>query len=132
MRVAVVDDLARARFLVVSVAEELGHEVVAQAPDGAKGVEEVARHSPDVVVMDFSMPVMDGLEATRLISQDHPGVSVIAYTSTDDPDVQEQFLAAGACDHVEKGDLDGLTAALRSCGGDPDGKSVTAAGPPSA
>jgi two-component system chemotaxis response regulator CheY len=115
MRIVVVDDLARARFLVRSVVEELGHEVVAEASNGEEAVGAVADHVPDLVVMDYSMPVMDGLAATRIIKRSHPEVQVIAYTSTDSADIQDGFHAAGACDHVEKGDLDRLIAALQKC-----------------
>ena len=115
MRVVVVDDVPRARFLVVSVVNELGYEVVAEASDGVKGVAAVKLHKPDVVVMDFHMPLMDGLDATAAIKQHYPEVAVIAFTSTDDPAIREQFLAAGACEHVAKGDLAHLTEALRRC-----------------
>ena len=111
----VVDDQVRARFLVASIVEELGYDVVGEASNGAEAVEAVARHTPDVVVMDFHMPVMDGLEATGLIKKRHPEVQVIAYTSTDDPTVQKEFFEAGAFDHVDKGDLELLIAALRQC-----------------
>ena len=117
MRIVLVDDMARARFLIRSVVEELGHEVVAEAADGEQGVRAVAEHEPDLVVMDYSMPVMDGLAATRALKRTHPAVQVIAYTSTDSPDIQGAFCAAGACDHVEKGDLDRLIAALQKCAG---------------
>lgn len=104
---------------MASVIEELGHEVVGEAPTGAGAVEETARLEPDVVVMDFHMPVMDGLEATTLVRERHPGVQVIAYTSTDDPAIRQAFLAVGACEHVEKGDLEHLIRALKTCVGDP-------------
>ena len=100
----------------MSVVDELGYDVVGEASDGNKGVRQVSEHRPDVVVMDFHMPVMDGLEATRQIKARYPEINVIAYTSTDDPAIQQEFFDAGACDHVEKGDLERLIAALSRCG----------------
>ena len=117
IRILVVDDLTRARSIVTSVVEELGHEVVGEASDGAEAIDQAATLRPDVVVMDFHMPVMDGLEATRLLKLLHPEMQIIAYTSADDPEIQSAFLDAGACDHLDKGDIHGLIAALQDCAG---------------
>ncbi|HJN88399.1 MAG TPA: response regulator transcription factor [Dehalococcoidia bacterium] len=51
--------------------------VVGEARDGLEGLELARSSSPEVVVMDVSMPVMDGIEATRLMKQEIPGVKVI-------------------------------------------------------
>ena len=67
MRLVVVDDVEQMRFVVTAMARDLGHEVVGEAADGAEGIAQVAATQPDVVVMDWSMPVMDGLEATVAI-----------------------------------------------------------------
>ena len=68
IRVAVVDDqaLVRAGFCMILDGED-DIEVVAEAGDGQEAVAVVARHRPDVVLMDVRMPVMDGIEATRRI-----------------------------------------------------------------
>ena len=100
---------------MTSLVEELGHEVVAEAATGGSAIDEVARHEPDLVVMDFHMPLMDGLEATSVIKERHPDVQVIAYTSTDDPAIRQAFLDAGVCDHVEKGDIEHLVKTLEKC-----------------
>jgi CheY-like chemotaxis protein len=115
VRVVVADDLVQMRFLMRTIAEDAGAEVVGEASDGAKAVEEVQLHEPDVVLMDYAMPVMDGLEATRLIKSRYPAIQVIAYTSTDDPAVERAFLDAGACDHIEKGEFGLLAAAIERC-----------------
>lgn len=70
--------------------------VVGQAGDGAAAVDAVAREKPDVVLMDLSMPVVDGVEATRLILADHPQVNVVVLTSFSDRDRVSDALAAGA------------------------------------
>jgi DNA-binding NarL/FixJ family response regulator len=70
--------------------------VVGQAGDGMAAVEAVAREKPDVVLMDLSMPVLDGVEATRLVMADHPEVTVVVLTSFDDHERVTEALAAGA------------------------------------
>ena len=66
-------------------------EVVATAADGAEAVALYEEHAPDVVLMDLSMPKLDGTEATRRIVQANPDASVVILTSFSD---REQFLAA--------------------------------------
>jgi DNA-binding NarL/FixJ family response regulator len=70
--------------------------VVGQAGDGKAALEAVAAVAPDVVLMDLSMPGMDGVEATRSILADHPHVNVVVLTSFSDHDRVNDALAAGA------------------------------------
>jgi DNA-binding NarL/FixJ family response regulator len=71
-------------------------EVVGQAGDGAEAVLAVAARVPDVVLMDLSMPGVDGVQATRSILADHPQVKVVVLTSFSDRDRVNDALAAGA------------------------------------
>ena len=84
IRVLLVDDqaLMRAGFRALLDAEE-GIEVVAEAADGAQGVEQAAQHLPDVALVDVQMPIMDGIEATRRIAADPrlSGVRVLILTN---------------------------------------------------
>jgi DNA-binding NarL/FixJ family response regulator len=89
--------------------------VVAQAGDGEQAVAEAARTYPDVVLMDLSMPGMDGVEATRLILADHPEVRVVVLTSFSDRDRVNDALAAGAVGYLLKDcEPADLLAAVRS------------------
>jgi CheY-like chemotaxis protein len=115
VRVVVVDDQPRARFVVRAVLEDLGYAIAAEAPDGAQGVAAVAAHEPALVIMDWQMPVMDGVTATSEIKASWPAVQVVAYSSSSDAETRERFLAAGASEYVAKGDLDGLLAAVQRC-----------------
>jgi DNA-binding NarL/FixJ family response regulator len=76
--------------------------VVARAPDGKAGTELAAALQPDVVLMDLSMPLMDGFEATEKILAYSPGTSVVVLTGSDDPADQERAHTAGAAGYVTK------------------------------
>ena len=116
LRLVIVDDQPQSRHLVRSLAEELGYEIAGEARDGSQGVEEVSAQRPDVVVMDWQMPVLNGLEATAMIKRSFPEIAVIAFSSTEDPAVREAFVAAGVCDYIAKEDVHALAAALERCG----------------
>ncbi|MBD7996207.1 response regulator transcription factor [Arthrobacter sp. Sa2CUA1] len=78
--------------------------VTGEAADGRRGVEAAARHRPDVVLMDIRMPVMDGIEATRLIRSDKSLAAtrvLILTTFDDDRDVLEA-IRAGAAGYLMK------------------------------
>jgi DNA-binding NarL/FixJ family response regulator len=97
IRVVVVDDqaLMRSGFRVlVDVAPDM--EVVGEAADGAEAVALVAAHSPDVVLMDIRMPVLDGIEATRAITAANPATKVLILTPFDLDEYVYAALRAGA------------------------------------
>ena len=71
-------------------------EVVGEAGDGRQAVELVARLRPDVVLMDLSMPVLDGVAATRLVLQEVPATRVVILTSFADRHRMADAVAAGA------------------------------------
>lgn len=76
--------------------------VVGAAGDGSEAIRLVAEHRPDVVLMDVSMPVMGGLEATRRIAAEWPAVQVIVLTSFDDQPTVAEALDAGAIGYLLK------------------------------
>jgi CheY-like chemotaxis protein len=95
--VLVVDDNATARALLAElVGEVAGVQVAGEAASGDEGLQRAREHPFDVVVMDWSMPDMDGIEATRRLRAAHPGIRVVGWTSTDDPGLHRVFTAAGA------------------------------------
>ncbi|TML00620.1 MAG: response regulator transcription factor [Actinobacteria bacterium] len=83
-RVLVVDDDEVLREALCTLLSERGFEVVGEAGDGAQGVSLARERHPDVVLMDFRMPGMDGLEATNLIKADAPLVQAVVFTAYDD------------------------------------------------
>src|SRR5512145_515692 len=77
-------------------------EVVAVLSDGAQAVELADRSPPDVILMDVRMPVMDGVEATRLIHQRHPDVKIVMLTTFDDDEYIHHAVSHGAVGYLLK------------------------------
>jgi DNA-binding NarL/FixJ family response regulator len=93
---------------------EPGMEVVGEAIDGKEAIELARKLSPDVVVMDISMPGMNGIEAMRRVIQDNPKVKVIMLSMYSSGPLVQSLLAAGATGYVLKGsDFAELAAAIR-------------------
>ncbi|MFE6867607.1 response regulator [Kitasatospora sp. NPDC057692] len=102
-RVLVADDQTVVREGIVMLLGLLpGIEVVGSAADGEEAVALVARHRPDVVLMDLRMPRCDGVEATRRIRAGHPGTEVVVLTTYADDDSLFPALRAGARGYLTK------------------------------
>ncbi len=102
IRVLIADDSARARKgLRDLLATWPEITVVGEASDGRDAVRQVAEYQPNVVLMDLHMPVLDGMQATRLIKQQWPAVAVIVLTIY--AVEQSAALAAGADAFLIKG-----------------------------
>lgn len=112
MRIVLVDDSDVVREALAAVVAAAGHEVVGQAGHGEEGLQQAIALRPDVVITNWLMPVMDGVEATRQIRALAPDVVVIALTSSGDPTVRELFLEAGAAACLDKKDIAALRLAL--------------------
>lgn len=116
IRVLIADDHALVRRgLEQLVGSAPDIDVVGTVADGAQAVEAVARLAPDVVLMDISMPVRDGIEATRQVIAAHPNVRVVMLTSFADQRKVVDAIAAGASGYLLKdGDPDDVAAAVRA------------------
>ena len=114
--VLLVDDHALLREglrTLVDAAPDL--RVVGSAGDGLAALELVASATPHVVVMDLSMPTMDGVTATQRITAEHPGVQVLVLTSFSDGERVLDALDAGAAGYILKdAEPTELIAAIRS------------------
>lgn len=96
-KVVLVDDADGIRHLVRIFLERDGRfDVVAEATDGRTAIDVVAAEMPDVILLDISMPVLDGLQALPLIKAATPGARVVMLSGLDDPDVKAQALDLGA------------------------------------
>lgn len=114
MRILLIDDSREIRQLLARLLIRAGHEIVGQAADGRTGVEMVLAQGPDLVITDWRMPVMDGLEVTRRIQAALPGVAIVAFCSTSAPMVHDAFLQAGTDRCIDKRDIQALLAAVRA------------------
>lgn len=109
MRVAIVDDNAGIRRLLAEVlTERAGVVVVGYAPDGDEVLEMVRAHDPELVIMDYSMPRVNGVRASAALHAERPAVEIVAFTSTSDQAIVDAFLMSGARTHFDKTRIDEL------------------------
>ncbi|MGW0505318.1 response regulator [Micromonospora sp. NPDC003241] len=103
LRVVVVDDQQLVREGLTALLELTdGVTVVGAAGDGARALDLVAEHRPDVVLMDLRMPVLDGIAATAQVREHFPEVAVVVLTTYADDESIAGALAAGACGYLTK------------------------------
>lgn len=116
MRVLIVDDHAIVRDGIRAIlGPQLDIEVVGEASDGLEAIGKAVKLRPDIVIMDLTMPVMGGLEATQRIKKDCPETNVLVLTMHEDEDHFFQMIQAGASGYfVKGGSSEELIAALRT------------------
>jgi DNA-binding NarL/FixJ family response regulator len=103
LRILIADDHATVRHglkLLIDSQPDMG--VVGEAADGTGVLKEAEALKPDIVVMDISMPGMNGLVATRALKRAQPDVSVLALTRHDDETYLDELLRAGASGYILK------------------------------
>ena len=117
IRILLVDDHAVMREgLARLLGQETGFEIVGQASDGQEAVELAGELLPDVILMDVSMPRMNGLDATRVIHRQHPDISIIGLSLYQEEERAKAMLDAGAAVYLTKsGPPADLKAAIRGC-----------------
>jgi DNA-binding NarL/FixJ family response regulator len=103
IRILLVDDHPIVRQGLKTLLE--GHsewEVVGEAADGAEAVEKAKHLNPDVMVLDVTMPRMNGLEACRILRRESPHLEILFVTQHDSPQMMREALEAGARGYVVK------------------------------
>lgn len=103
LRAVVVDDCPDMRDILRLVLTRAGHEIVAEAGDGAAGVAAAVRTCPDVVVLDLDMPVMDGFDALPLMRDAVPGTKVVVFSHDVGWEVAGRLRDLGAHAWLRKG-----------------------------
>jgi DNA-binding NarL/FixJ family response regulator len=102
MNILIADDHALFRDSLRSLLEAHGLNVIGEARNGREAVELARRLKPDIVLMDLSMPELDGLSATRLISADQPEVKVVVLTASDEDAKLFEAIKSGAQGYLLK------------------------------
>ena len=103
IRILVVDDHPIVRQGLRTLLEEReGWEVIGEASDGMEAVEKAGQLLPDVMVLDITMPRMNGLEACRAIRRSLPKLEILFVTQHDSPQMMREALDAGARGYVVK------------------------------
>jgi two-component system, chemotaxis family, chemotaxis protein CheY len=102
VRYLIVDDSVFARKNLAQMVESFGGQVAGEAADGVSAISEYERLTPDIVLMDITMPQMEGIEAAEQIVRKHPGARIVMVSSVG---YQENIVAAlqrGARHFVQK------------------------------
>jgi two-component system response regulator NreC len=118
-RVLLVDDHAVVRMGVRALLQgEADFDTVGEAASGREAIQEARRLKPDIVIMDITLPDINGLEAMAQIKAEAPDARVVVLTMHEDKDFFFRALQAGAAGYVVKGgDSDNILAALRAVQG---------------
>lgn len=101
-RVLVADDNSIARRAICRLIASGGFSVCGEAEDGSKAIEQARKLRPDLIVLDFSMPVMNGLQAAKALKKITPDVPIILYTAHASGVLEKEALAAGITSVVSK------------------------------
>jgi DNA-binding NarL/FixJ family response regulator len=104
-RVLLADDHARLREALRDLLEETGFEVVGESGDGADAVALARQLEPDIVIIDLRMPVLNGLDATKLIKDGRPATQVVVLSAFESPELERQAREAGAFAYLDKGTM---------------------------
>lgn len=100
--VLVVDDSKTSRNILRDMLEESGYQVIAEAENGQEGFEKYCEFRPDLVTLDITMPVMDGLETLTKIMEYDSGAKVIMVTAAGQKNKMLDAIKLGAAEFVTK------------------------------
>lgn len=112
VKVVVIDDTDHVREMLASMLSLDGFDVVAQGKNGGEAVELAEKHRPDVIVIDYSMPQTNGLEASKQVLEVIPDQPIILYTAYIDDVLKQAAKEAGIAICVGK--VEGLETLERS------------------
>jgi DNA-binding NarL/FixJ family response regulator len=103
VRILIVDDHELFRHGVSAILKRSSDvEVVAEVENGQRAVQKCRELTPDVVLMDINMPVLDGLEATRQIKREYPNINILILTVSDTEEMLFEAIKSGASGYVLK------------------------------
>ena len=101
-RILIVDDSRTSRKFLKEMLEGANHEIVAEAVNGVEGIEKYKTFTPDIVTMDITMPILDGIGAVKEIININPDAKVIMVTAAGQKNNMVEALKCGAADFIQK------------------------------
>jgi DNA-binding NarL/FixJ family response regulator len=116
MRIMIVDDSATFRDAIRHLlSKNPAHQVVAEAENGKTAIEMSEKHNPDLILMDIEMPIMDGIEATKILLEKNSGLKIIAITAYQERMYLDDILNTGFLGFIYKNNIfDQLENAIES------------------
>jgi DNA-binding NarL/FixJ family response regulator len=113
-RVLLVDDYVPVRITLRNMLTRyLDLQIVGEACDGKQAIEQVAACQPDIILMDYHMPMMNGIEAARVIKKSWGETVIIGLCTVPDSDITDRFLNAGALAVIFKDRIDHLYSTIQ-------------------
>ena len=100
--VLICDDAAFMRVMIKDILTKNGYEVVGEAENGIKAVEKYTETKPDLVMMDITMPEMDGIQALKKIKEAYPGATIIMCSAMGQQAMVIESIQSGAKDFIVK------------------------------
>ena len=100
--ILLVDDAAFMRMMLKDILVKNGYEVLGEAENGLKAVEKYKELNPDLVIMDITMPEMDGIEAVKEIKKINPSAAVIMCSAMGQQSMVIEAIQSGATDFIVK------------------------------
>lgn len=100
--VLICDDAAFMRMMIKDILSKNGYNVAGEAENGARAVEKYAELKPDLVLMDITMPEMDGIQALKAIKSADPGAKIIMCSAMGQQAMVIESIQAGAKDFIVK------------------------------
>ena len=100
--ILVVDDAAFLRAMLRDILEKAGHVVLSEAANGLEAIEKYKTYRPDMVTMDITMPLMEGIEALREIKRINPRAKVVMCSAMGQKDMIIDAIKSGANDFIVK------------------------------
>lgn len=101
-KILIVDDSRTSRKILKGILESAGYEVIGEATNGQEGYDSYVALKPDVVTMDITMPVLDGIEALKKIKGDYPEAKVVMVTAAGQRTKMVEAVQSGADEFVPK------------------------------
>ena len=100
--ILVCDDAAFMRMMIKDILSKNGYNIVGEAENGAKAVEKYAETKPDLVLMEITMPEMDGIQALKKIKESDPGAKIIMCSAMGQQAMVIESIQSGAKDFIVK------------------------------